>query len=116
MLVRDLTEVWISEYKKIDDHGEQNKIWTFKKQSTETKTAFLNIQDELNEEDEKTLGNVGYIIKKGITTMDYDIKKGNGISFSDISKSQAIIPEYIVTDVPKVGNTIIYKMEKYDGN
>ena len=115
MLIKDLKEVWISEYKKMNDHGENTKKWKFKALNTKSKTAFLNIQEELNEAYQKTSGNVNYIIRKGITTNDYNINKGDGISFIDISGQENIIPEYIVTDCPKIGCTTVYKMEKYNG-
>lgn len=115
MLVKDLKQVWVSKYEKVNDHGENTKKWKFKALETSTKTAFLNIQEELNEAYEKTAGNVDYVIRKGITTADYNIKKGDGISFSDISKETDFIPEYIVTDNPKIGNVTTYKMEKYNG-
>ena len=30
MLLRDLTEVYISEYEEIEDHGETEKKWKYK--------------------------------------------------------------------------------------
>ena len=115
MLIKDLKEVWVSESTKVNDHGEKTKRWKYKALDTETKTAFFNIQEELNEEYQNTSGNVDYIIRKGITTNYYNINKGDGISFSDISKTDSITPEYIVTDCPKIGCTTTYKMEKYNG-
>lgn len=116
MLVKDLKQVWVSEYEKINDHGENTKKWKFKALETKTKTAFLNIQEELDKAYEKTAGNVDYVIRKGITTANYNINKGDGISFSDISAQKDFKPEYIVTDCPKIGNATIYKMEKYNGD
>ena len=48
--------------------------------------------------------------------MDYDIQKGNGISLTDISKLDSFVPDYTVTDCPKIGKTILYKLEKYNGD
>ena len=43
---------------------------------------------------------------------NYDIQKGNGISFEDISKLEKFIPEYRVLDKNKIGSTYVYRMEK----
>ena len=45
MLLKDLTKVWISEYEKINDHGEPRKVWKYKG------IAYLNLQQDLNELD-----------------------------------------------------------------
>lgn len=115
MLIKNLTEVWISKYETINNHGEKSKKWNFKKLSTKTGTAFLNLQQDINELDRKPTGEVDYSIENARTTMDYDIKKGNGISLRDISKEIDFVPDYVVTDSPRVGNSILYKLEKYNG-
>lgn len=112
MLLRDLTEVWISEYETINDHGEKGKKWKYKRLSTKKGTAFLNLQQDINELDRKPSGEVDYSIENARTTMDYDIQKGNGISLIDISKLEEFVPDYIVTDNPKIGSTTLYKLEK----
>lgn len=106
MLLRDLTKVYISEYEEIEDHGETDKVWKYKG------VAWLNMQQDVNELDRKSTGEVDYSTYKGRATQDYDIKKGDGISFEDISKSKEFIPEYRVLDQNKIGNTYIYRMEK----
>ncbi len=141
MLLRDLTKVWISEYEEINDHGEKTKKWKFKKEILTIKdvenmtvkeleqtkikelikkeddgTANLNIQQDVNELDRNSAGVVDYSILNARTTMDYNIKKGNGISFTDISKLENFVPDYTVTDCPKIGSTILYKLEKYNGD
>lgn len=115
MLLRDIKEVWISEYETINNHGEKSKIWKHKKLNTPTNTAFLNLQQDINELDRKSTGEVDYSIVNARTTQIYDIKKGNGISLHDISNTSNIIPDYIVKDLPKIGNTTLYKLEKYNG-
>ena len=116
MLIRDLKEVWIAEYEEINDHGEKEKKWNYKKLNTRRGTAFLNLQQDLNELDRKSTGETDYSIVNGRTDKDYDIKKGNGICLSDISETEKIKPDYIVTDNPKVGRTTLYKLEKNNGN
>lgn len=106
MLVRDLTKVYISEYEEIEDHGETEKKWKYKG------IAWLNMQQDVNELDKKTTGEVDYSIYKGRSTRDYEIQKGDGVSFEDVSKLEEFIPEYRVLDKNKIGNTYVYRMEK----
>ncbi len=106
MLLRDLTKVYISEYKEIEDHGETEKVWKYKG------IAWLNMQNDINELDRKSTGDVDYSTYKGRTTKEYDIQKGNGISFEDISKLEKFKPQYEVTDKNEIGNTYLYICEK----
>ena len=110
MLLKDLTKVWVSEYERINDHGEQKKKWKYKS------IAYLNMQTDLNELDRNSAGEIDYSIENARTDMNYDIKKGNGISLTDISKLDSFIPDYLVTDCPKIGKTTLYKLEKNNGN
>ena len=110
MLTKDLTKVWISENTTINDHGEKEKKWKYKG------IAWLNLQQDLNELDRKTNGEVDYSIENARTDMEYNIAKGDGISLKDISKIEQIIPDYIITDNPKVGRNTLYKLEKNNGN
>ncbi len=106
MLLKDLTKVYISEYEEIEDHGETNKVWKYKG------VAWLNMQQDVNELDRKSTGEVDYSTYKGRTTREYDIQKGDGISFEDISKLDKIEPEYRVLDKNIIGNTYVYRCEK----
>lgn len=110
MLLKDLTKVWVSEYEKVNDHGETKKMWKYKG------IAYLNLQQDLNELDRNSAGEVDYSIENARTDIEYDIQKGNGISISDISKLDSFVPDYLVTDCPKIGNTTLYKLEKNNGN
>lgn len=137
MLLRDLTKVYISEYKEIEDHGETEKKWKYKgkglavqdinkmpskdlnnletyKLASENNTgiAYLNIQQDINELDRKSTGEVDYSRYKARTTKKYLINKGNGISFEDISELEDFIPEYYVKDALKIGSTMLYILEK----
>lgn len=109
MLLRDLTKVYVSEYETINDHGEKSKKWKFKG------IAWLNLQQDVNELDRKPSGEVDYSIVNARTDRDYDISKGNGISLTDISKEDDFVPDYTITDAPKIGTTILYKLEKNNG-
>jgi len=112
MLLRDLTKVYISEYEEIEDHGETEKVWKFKPMSKKKPYAYLNMQQDVNELDRKSTGEVDYSTYKGRTTKNYDIQKGNGISFEDISKLEKFKPQYKVTDKNKIGSTYVYICEK----
>lgn len=106
MLLRDLTKVYISKYEEIEDHGESDKKWKYKGQ------AWLNMQQDVNELDRKSTGEVDYSTYKGRTTRDYDIQKGNGISFEDVSKLKEFKPQYKIIDKNKIGSTYVYICEK----
>lgn len=106
MLLRDLIKVYISEYEEIENHGESDRVWKYKGY------AWLNMQQDVNELDRKSTGEVDYSTYKGRTTRDYNIQKSDGISFEDISKSEKFIPEYRVLDKNKIGSTYVYRMEK----
>ena len=106
MLLRDLKKVYISEYEEISNHGEYTKKWNYKG------IAWLNMQQDVNELDRKSTGEVDYSIYKGRTTQKYDIQKGNGISLADISKLEEFTPDYRVLDKNQIGNTFTYRLEK----
>lgn len=106
MLLRDLTKVYISEYEEIENHGEPDQVWKYKG------IAWLNMQNDVNELDRKSTGEVDYSTYKGRTTRDYDIQKGNGISFEDVLKLEGFKPQYKVTDKNKIGSTYLYICEK----
>ncbi len=106
MLLRDLTKVYISEYEEIPDHGESEKKWKYKD------IAWLNLQQDVNELDRKSTGEVDYSIYKARIDREHDIQKGNGVSLSDISKQGDFTPDYIVKAKNKIGNTYLYVLEK----
>ncbi|MEG2311000.1 MAG: hypothetical protein RSB76_03325 [Clostridia bacterium] len=108
MILKDLTKGWISEYTIIDEHGEKSKEWHYKS------IAWLNLQQDLNELDKKTSGEVDYSIYKARTDKNHNIKNGDGISFIDISKEINIFPEYRVLDQNKIGTATTYRLEKYN--
>lgn len=109
MLLRDLKQVYVSRAEEISDHGEYTKTWKY------ISNAYFNLQQDVNELDRKSSGEVNYSIYKARTQQIYDIKKGDGISLEDISKSDTFIPEYRVMDINLIGNTYLYRLEKYNG-
>lgn len=90
-----------------------NKLEVYKMaKENNTGIAYLNIQQDVNELDRKSTGEVDYSRYKARTTKKYFINKGDGISFEDISNLEDFIPEYYVTDILKIGSTILYILEK----
>ena len=110
MLLRDLKKVYISRATEIKDHGETNKTWQY------ISVAYLNLQQDINELDTKSTGEVNYDIYKARTDRNYNIENGYGVSLTDISKEQSFIPEYRVLDQTKIGSTTVYRLEKYLGD
>lgn len=109
MLLRDLSKVYISRAEKNNNHGETGTKWSF------IDSAHLNMQQDINELDLKSTGEVDFSIYKARTEQEYDIRKGDGVSFEDISKKDEHRPEYRVMEKNKIGSTYIYKLEKYNG-
>lgn len=105
MLIRDLNKVWISRNTPVNNYGEYSASWT------QVGTAYLNIQQDLDELDRNSSGLTDYGLWKARTTQNYDIRKGDGISYT-----QSDIPEYRVLDIQKIGRTTVYRLEVYNGD
>lgn len=91
--------------KKYQIIGETTKKWKYKG------IAWLNIQQDVNEIDRKSTGEVDYSIYKARTDREYNIQKGNGVSFTNISELEEFTPDYTVK-ANKIGNTYLYVLEK----
>jgi len=96
MLLRDLKKVFISKYEEVNNHGEKSKKWKYKG------IAWLNLQQDVNELDRNSAGEVDYSIVNARTDRTYDISKGNGISLTDISENESFVPDYTVSDCPQI--------------
>ena len=115
MLLRDLKLAYITRNTPINNYGEYTASWSYQG------TAYLNIQQDLDEFDRNTSGLTDYGIWKARTTTDYDIRKGDGISLTNpvvTQDSETIVnpPEYRVLDIQKIGKTNVYRMEAYNGD
>lgn len=110
MLLRDLTKVYVSRAEIKRNHGESEKTWKY------IATAFFNLQQDVNELDRKSSGEVDYSIYKARTQQVYNIQKGDGMSLTDITNKSQFIPEYRVIDINQIGNTYVYRLEQYHGN
>ena len=109
MLLRDLTKVYVSRAEEINDHGEPTRTWKY------ISTAYFNMQQDVNELDRKSSGEVDYSIYKARTNRKYSIQKGDGISLTNILKSSEFIPDYRVIDIIQIGSSYMYRMEKFNG-
>jgi len=109
MLLRDLKKVWISEYTELKEYGEPRKVWKYKG------IAWLNLQQDVNELDRNSAGEIDYSILNARATQKYNIEKGNGISLVDIKNKDNFIPDYEVSDSPQIGSTILFKLKQYNG-
>lgn len=89
--------------------GEYTKTWKY------ISTAYLNMQQDVNELDRKSTGEVDYSICKARTQQTYNIKKGDGVSLTNISKMDTFVPEYRVIDINQIGSTYMYRLEKCNG-
>lgn len=113
MLKKNTEKVYISKANPINNYGEISKKWEFKKNpKTKDGSYRLNIQQNINELDVKSTGEVDYERRKAVTRQNYDINKGDGISFENISSLEVFKPEFIVKDKVKVGVTTTYILEK----
>ena len=107
MLLINLKKVYVSRAIETNNHGEYDKTWNY------VFDAYLNLQQDINELDRKSSGEVDYSVYKARTEQDYGIQKGDGISLNDISKLESFVPEYRVMDMNQIGNTFLYRLEKY---
>lgn len=108
-----LTEVWVCTPIRENIDGEYKVLWKFK--DINKNGVHLNLQQDLDELDRNSAGDVDYDIQKARTTLNYNIEKGDGICLADISKSENIVPDYEVTNIPTIGNTHVYTLKKYYG-
>lgn len=110
-----LTEVWVCTPIKENVDGEY-KIVSWKYKDISENGVYLNLQQDLNELDRNSTGDIDYDVQKARTTNKYNIEKGDGICLNDISNKTDIKPDYTVSNMPRIGNTIVYTLNKYNGD
>jgi len=108
-----LTQVWVCTPTRQNIDGEYTTVWNFKNISENG--VHLNLQQDLDELDRNSAGDIDYDIQKARTTLNYNIEKGDGICLTDISESQNIVPDYEVKAISKIGNTDVYTLKQYHG-
>jgi len=106
MKIINLTQIWICSPARTNNHGEYTTIWTYKG------TEYLNLQQDLNELDRNSAGEIDYSIYKGRTDKSTTISKGDGIYFIDISAITNPKPDYIVKGVIVIGKSTAITMNK----
>lgn len=114
MRIIDLKQVYIYEPEKQLISGEYTTNWIFKG------TEWLNSQQDINELDRNSAGEIDYEKIKLRTDRDLNISKGDGISFDKLqvdSKNKVIDdkPSYIVESMPTIGKTTVYSIITNNG-
>ncbi len=139
MLLKDLKKVYISRPERVNLFGEYEIRWIL------VAIAYLNLQQDVNELDRNSFGEVNYDIIKARTDKNYNIKNGYGISFKIDEKEKALTvnemnkilikkldilnveyltkdfivvgkPEYRVLNQSIVGQSYLYRLEQYHGD
>ena len=72
----------------------------------------MNLQQDLNELDRNSAGNIDYSIYKCRTDKTTSILKGYGIYFTDIHALTNPTPDYIVKGIIKIGKTTTITINK----
>lgn len=103
-LLKNLTKIYVYEPKRENVLGEYITKWIF------LGTEYINIQQDFNELDRNSSGDIDYESIKMRTYKPTKIQKKYGISFKESDK-----PEYIVQSCPKVGNSVVYTCTTYNG-
>lgn len=106
MKIKDLTQIWVSSPVKTQSYGEYSTVWTYKT------TEYLNIQQDLNELDRNSAGEIDYSIYKCRTDKTSSILKGDGIYFTDIHLLTNPKPDYIVKGIIKIGKSTTITINK----
>lgn len=109
MKLKNLTQIWVCSPTRTNADGEFTTIWSY--QGTE----YLNLQQDLNDLDRNTAGEVDYSILKGRTDKPTIIKKGDGIYLTNVSSSTNPKPEYTVKGILTIGKTSTITLNKYLG-
>lgn len=100
-----LTTVYVFKPVKTKSVGEYSTKWNIQEQ-----VEYLNVQQDFNELDRNSSGNIDYETIKLRTDRVLNIKKGDGISFSKTE-----IPQYTVQACPKIGRSTVYTCNTYMG-
>lgn len=104
MKIKNLTQIWVCSPVRTNVYGEYTTVWTYKG------TEYLNLQQDLNELDKNSAGEIDYTIYKGRTDKVSTISKGDGIYFTNISTSTNPKPDYIVKGIIKIGKSTTITM------
>lgn len=114
MRLKNLKEMYIYTPKKILVSGEYETTWIYKD------SEFLNPQQDIDELDRNSAGEIDYEIIKLRTDRVLNINKGDGISFTELEvdenkKVKSGKPSYLVENKPSIGKTTLYTLITNNG-
>jgi len=109
MKLGNLTKLWVCRPIKSNVNGEYTTVWNY------IEVIYLNLQQDLNELDKNSAGEIDHTIYKGRTDKTINLLKGDGVCLTDISASTSILPDYTIKNCPKIGKTTVYTLNIYNG-
>lgn len=115
MRIRNLSTMYIYKPDKKLIKGEYITNWIFKGEE------MLNPQQDIDELNRNSAGEIDYEIVKLRIDREVDIDKGDGISFSplEVDEDKKVIndgkPDYLVENKPKIGKTTLYTLITNNG-
>lgn len=112
--IKGLSELLVYTPKREKKYGEYYTEWIYKT------TVYINLQQDIDELDRNSTGDIDYDIQKGRTRKKLNLVKGDGIyivkvingikeKIDDVNK---IFPEYVVEKCPQIGRTRTYTFTK----
>ena len=114
MRLKNLKEMYVYRPNKVRVSGEYHTTWIYKG------TEFLNRQQDIDELDRNSAGEIDYEIIKLRTDKVLNIDKGDGISFTELEKDENDVvisgkPSYLVENKPSIGKTTLYTLITNNG-
>lgn len=115
MRIKNLSKIYIYKPDKKLIKGEYFTNWIFKGED------WLNAQQDIDELNRNSAGEIDYEIVKLRIDREVDIDKGDGISFSplEVDEDNKVIndgkPDYLVENKPKIGKTTLYTLITNNG-
>lgn len=109
MKLIDLTKIYVYKPSKKLIKGEFETKWFYKGET------FLNVQQDVNELNRNSAGEIDYEIVKLRIDKKVNINKGDGISFNPLEVNETLevingVPDYIVKNKPVIGKTTLYTL------
>ena len=109
MRLKNLTKVYVYTPNKTRISGEYTTEWIYKD------SFYINKQQDLDELDRNSAGEIDYEIIKLRIDKTLDISKGDGISFTEleIDENNKVIkgkPSYLVENKPSIGKTTLFTL------
>lgn len=115
MRIRNLSTMYIYRPERKLIKGERITSWFY------VDEEMLNPQQDIDELNRNSAGEIDYEIVKLRIDREVDINKGDGISFSplEVDEDKKVIndgkPDYLVENKPKIGKTTLYTLITNNG-